>query len=78
MQKELATIRMGIETQLSEKIAVGMKAGRLTADSDAQALAAHILAAIQGLSTLARDGASREKLLRVVDIALRAWPAAIK
>ena len=50
------------------------QAGRMPADSDADALAAHILAVIQGLSTLARDGASREKLFRVADMALRAWP----
>ena len=78
VQKELARIRMGIETQLSEKIAADMQAGRLPADSDKQALAAHTLAVIQGLSTLARDGASRKKLMRVTDIALRAWPESIK
>ena len=69
---------MGIETQLSEKIAADMQAGRLPADSDTQALAAHTLAVIQGLSTLARDGASRKKLMRVTSIALRAWPESIK
>ena len=69
---------MGIETQLSEKIAADMQAGRLPADSDKQALAAHTRAVIQGLSTLARDGASRKKLMRVTSIALRAWPESIK
>jgi hypothetical protein len=29
---------------------------------------------IQGMSTLARDGASRKKLLRVANIAMQGWP----
>jgi len=29
---------------------------------------------IQGISTLARDGAPREKLLRVAATAMQAWP----
>jgi hypothetical protein len=33
------------------------------------------MAVIQGMSTLARDGAKREKLLRVVETAIAAWPA---
>ena len=74
VQQVLAAIRIGIETQLKEKVMADQQAGRMPADSDADALAAHILAVIQGLSTLARDGASREKLFRVADMALRAWP----
>jgi hypothetical protein len=46
----------------------------MPADTDADALAGHIMAAIQGLSTLARDGATREKLLRVASAAMTAWP----
>ena len=77
VQKELANIRMGIETQLKEKVVADMQAGRIPSNSDAEALAAHILAVIQGLSTLARDGASREKLFRVAAVAMRAWPNAV-
>ena len=40
---------------------------------NAGALAGHTTAVIQGMSTLARDGASRDKLLGVVRIAMRAW-----
>ena len=47
----------------------------MPAKSDAEALAAHTMAVIQGMSTLARDGASRDKLLRIVDAAMKAWPA---
>ena len=74
VQKALAEIRLSIEARLTAKALADIQAGRLPADSDGQALAAHVLAVIQGLSTLARDGASTAKLLRVVDVAMRAWP----
>ena len=74
VQQELATIRLGIEARLQAKVTADVEAGCMPLGSDAEALASHILAVIQGLSTLARDGASREKLFRVADIAMRAWP----
>ncbi len=39
----------------------------------ADSLAAQVMATIQGMSTLARDGASRAKLLRVAELTMRAW-----
>ncbi len=41
---------------------------------DADALAGMTMAVIQGMSTAARDGAPREKLLRIAAAALAAWP----
>jgi hypothetical protein len=32
------------------------------------------MAVIQGMSTLARDGAARTKLLAIADTAMQAWP----
>jgi AcrR family transcriptional regulator len=75
VQAKLAEIRRGIETRLRDKITASIEAGLMPAESDAEALAAHTMAVIQGLSTLARDGAPRGKLLRVVDAAMQAWPA---
>ena len=74
VQQELAAIRMGIEAQLKAKIVADVELGRIPTDGDGEALAGYILAVIQGLSTLARDGASREKLLRISDTAMLAWP----
>ena len=74
MQQELATIRLGIEARLQAKVTADLEAGCMLPDSDAEALAGHILAVIQGLSTLARDGASREKLFRVAETAMLGWP----
>lgn len=74
LQAEIATIRHGIEAALRERIQTDVASAALPADTDADALAGHMMAMTQGLSTLARDGASREKLLRVVAEAMKAWP----
>ena len=75
VQAHLAAIRMSIEARLRAKVMADVQAGRLPDNVDAEALAAQVLAVIQGLSTLARDGASRPKLLRVAELAMCAWPA---
>lgn len=74
VQAELASIRRKIEAQLKSKITRDMEAGVMLRDTDASALAGHTMAVIQGMSTLARDGAKRGKLLRVAQAAMRTWP----
>ena len=74
VQGELAAIRRGIEARLKDKIVGAIEAGEMAADTDADALAGHVMAVIQGMSTLARDGAPREKLMRVAATAMLAWP----
>lgn len=69
VQGELAAIRRDTEACLCAKLAAdGLR--------NAEVRAAHVVAVIQGLSTLARDGASRDRLLAVVDIAMDGWPLA--
>jgi AcrR family transcriptional regulator len=75
VQRELAAIRLSIEARLRDRIVTGVEAGELPPAADADVLSAHVMAVIQGMSTLARDGASREKLLRIADAAMAAWPA---
>jgi AcrR family transcriptional regulator len=75
VQRELAGIRRGIEAQLTKKIQHAQQSGELARNVDADALSAHVMAVIQGMSTLARDGAKREKLLRVVETVMAALPA---
>ena len=75
VQRRLAEMRREIEGGLAARIARAILAGELAADSDAEALAAHVMAVIQGMSTLARDGAPRDKLMRVAETAMRAWPS---
>lgn len=74
VKEELAAIRCGIEARLRDKIASSVNVGLMPANSNAEALAGLTMAVIQGMSTLARDGATRDKLLLVVDAAMQAWP----
>jgi len=74
VQAELAGIRRSIEDGLRGRVEGAVASGELPAGTDAMALAGHVMAVIQGLSTLARDGAPRDKLLRVAASAMLAWP----
>ncbi|KQT07230.1 TetR family transcriptional regulator [Methylobacterium sp. Leaf399] len=74
VQRALTAIRQRIEAQLRERILHGIDAGEMPPETDADALAGHVMAVIQGLSTLARDGAARDKLQRIAASAMRAWP----
>jgi AcrR family transcriptional regulator len=74
VQAELAAIRRGIEARLKKKISQDIDSGNIAGAADADALAGHIMAVIQGMSTLARDGAKRAKLLRIAASAMLAWP----
>ncbi|MEG3087412.1 TetR/AcrR family transcriptional regulator [Sphingomonas sp. PB4P5] len=73
----LAAIRREIEALLRARIERDVAERRLPQDSDAEMLAGHVMAVVQGMSTLAKDGAGREKLLRIVDSTMAAWPAVV-
>jgi AcrR family transcriptional regulator len=74
VQGELAAIRRRVEARLRDRIVRAIDAGELRADAHADALAGHVMAVVQGMSTLARDGATRDKLLRVAAAAMQGWP----
>ena len=74
VQRALGDIRLGIEKRLQSKIIHDRSMIKLGRSVDAEALAGHIMAVIQGMSTLARDGATRRKLSSVASVAMRAWP----
>ncbi|MEV5429923.1 TetR/AcrR family transcriptional regulator [Streptomyces sp. NPDC052701] len=59
---------------IENRIRTDVAAGVLPADTDAAALARHTGAMIQGMSQQARDGASREELQALAEIALAVWP----
>ncbi|KMS73829.1 TetR family transcriptional regulator [Streptomyces viridochromogenes] len=62
----IAAIRSRIEADIAT--------GALPADADTAALARHAGAMIQGMSQQARDGASREELEALAEIAMANWP----
>ncbi|MFE9682865.1 TetR/AcrR family transcriptional regulator [Streptomyces sp. NPDC006285] len=59
---------------IESRIRAGVAAGELPADTDAAALARHTGAMIQGMSQQARDGATKEELEAVAELAARIWP----
>jgi len=73
VRRELAEIRQGVEAALRDKIIADVAGGLLPADTDATTLAAYTTSVIQGLSTLARDGATRDKLVAIARLALSTW-----
>lgn len=56
------------------RIRAGVAAGELPADTDTRALARYAGAVLQGMSQQSRDGAGREELEAVAELAMRAWP----
>lgn len=74
VREELAAIRRGIEAALRARIARDIGAGVLPAGADAGTLAGHVFAVVQGMSTLAQDGAGRDRLLRIAEAAMAGWP----
>ncbi len=74
VQDAVANVRRGIEGCLRARIERDVKDGVLPLGTQAAPLAGLVLAVMQGMSVLARDGASRTLLLAVAEVALHAWP----
>ncbi|WP_437622330.1 TetR/AcrR family transcriptional regulator [Sorangium sp. So ce1151] len=75
VRSHLAEVRRGALVELQRRLERGVAEGDLPAGTDTAALAAFYTTVLQGLSIQARDGASREALLAVVDCAMAAWDA---
>jgi hypothetical protein len=61
---------------MAARIQRGIDEGDVPTDTDVEALAAFYSALSRGLAVQARDGASRERLQEIVEVGMRAWPAA--
>ena len=70
----VAEVRRRTGNRLQARIERDIAQGLLPAHTRAAALAGMVMAVIQGMSVLARDGATRASLLASVDVALTAWP----
>ncbi len=74
VQRAIADIRSAIEKQLRARIERDISTAILLSSTDAAGLAGFVMAVTQGLSVLARDGATRDELLSITSIALQSWP----
>lgn len=75
VQRVLVDIRQDIMARLQGRIARDVATGLLPPSTPAASVAGMVIALIQGMSVLARDGVGRDTLLAMADCALQAWPA---
>lgn len=71
----LAQRRSSARNALVTRLRRAKRDGDLPADSDPRALADYIDLVLRGLSSQARDGATRARLRAAADVALAAWPS---
>ena len=76
VQQVVADIRAAIGERLCARIEADVVADILPSNTDSAALSGLVMTVTQGMSTLARDGASCARLLTIVEAAMRAWPMA--
>ncbi len=76
VQRAVAEMRRTIEAHLRARIESDVAVGLLPPGTHAAVLSGLVMALTQGMSTLARDGATRPSLLAIVDAALQGWPRA--
>jgi AcrR family transcriptional regulator len=76
VRQMMAGYRCGAEAAMADRIQRGINEGDVPNSTNVQALAAFFSALSRGLAVLARDGATRERLLEIVDIGMQAWPVA--
>ena len=74
VQSEVAQVRRAIQSRLQDRIDWDVAQGLLPAETDSQSLATLVIALIQGMSVLARDGTDRPDLLAMANVAMNAWP----
>ena len=72
----LKDVRDANQKALCERAKRDIHEGRLPRTANPQALASMTMALVQGMSTLARDGAHQKSLLDLARTAMNAWPVA--
>ena len=75
VQRAVADIRLGVQRCLAARIEQDIAKGALPSATNSSELSGLVMAVMQGMSVLARDGADRGALLAIVGAALCAWPA---
>jgi hypothetical protein len=74
VRKKLIALRVKEQDALRRRFERAKSEGDLPKDADTADLARFITALFQGMTVQAINGASRDELLRLSDMALRTWP----
>ena len=75
LRDRMAGYRRAGQSAMADRIRRGITEGDVPKDTNVEALAAFYSALLRGMVVQARDGASRERLLEIVEVGMRAWPA---
>ncbi len=76
VREMMTEYRCGATTAMADRIRRGIAEGDVPKGTNVQALAEFYSALSRGMAVLARDGATRDHLLEIVEIGMRAWPPA--
>ena len=76
VRQMMAGYRCDAEAAMAARIQRGIDEGDVPDSTNVQALAGFYSALSKGMAVLARDGATRSRLLEIVEIGMRAWPDA--
>ena len=76
LRDRMTRYRGAAQAAMVDRIRRGIDEGDVPEDTDVEALAAFYSALLRGMVVQARDGASRERLLEIAEVGMRAWPAA--
>lgn len=74
VQRAVADIRQGIQTRIAARIDRDIADGLMPSQTPTPALSGLAIAVIQGMSVLARDGATRTSLIAIAAAAMATWP----
>lgn len=72
--KETSAIRRMGKDAIRQRLEQAIADGELEKDTDAEILAAYYSSVVQGMSVQAVDGASRDQLIKLGELAMAAWP----
>ncbi|WP_193185972.1 TetR/AcrR family transcriptional regulator [Nisaea sediminum] len=75
VRQEMVQIREAFSDRIRKRFEEECRDGRLPPGTDPEVLAQFISTVQHGMSVQASSGASREQLRKVVEMAMRAWPA---
>lgn len=76
LREQLRDLRNDLAPAILLRLTEARTRGEVPVDTDIDALATFFASCFRGMSVLARDGASREKLRGIGRMAMQAWPRA--
>jgi AcrR family transcriptional regulator len=71
----MVQFRANFDRMLEERLRRGAQDGELAPETDVTELASFFATTFRGIAVQARDGKSRDHLLRLARVAMRAWPS---